>query len=249
MNRHPSLIELDPNIPPATVAPDRIYAALKHQILTCSLPPGKKLVEKDLAERLGVSRTPLREALNRLALENLVWLAPYRGYAVTAITTESIRNLLELRGIVESESAALAAERGTAEEIQEMTAKAELRYKPGDRKTYERYLRANSAFHFAVVRASHNAELAGVVMSVLDQLQRPLYLGLDVGLDTKAATAEHVDLVQAIQRHDPVAARRIMAEQIRRAEGRILAVVSAINRPAGPAVTKKSNGRSTGARS
>jgi DNA-binding GntR family transcriptional regulator len=216
-------------MPAAQALPDRIYSALKHRILTCSLQPGQRLMEKELAQELGVSRTPLREALNRLALEQLVFLTPYRGYAVTPVLLDDIRNLSELRLIVESESAALAAERAGARDAAELKKLAALHYQPGRRATYDQYLRDNSAFHQALVRCTRNARLEWVVASVLDQIQRPLYLGLDIGLDAKAATAEHYDLVEAIGQHDARRARRVMAEQIKRAEMRILAAVSATN--------------------
>ncbi len=221
------LIDLDPNMPVAQGLPDRIYSALKHRILTCSLQPGQRLMEKELSQELGVSRTPLREALNRLALEQLVFLTPYRGYAVTPVLLDDIRKLSELRLIVESESAALAAARATPAEIAELRNLATLRYQPGDRATYERYLRDNSAFHRALVQCAKNERLESVVVSVLDQIQRPLYLGLDTGLDAAAATAEHFDLVNAVEEQNPRRARQVMADQIKRAEMRILTSVSA----------------------
>lgn len=224
-----SLIDLEPEMPLAQGLPDRIYSALKHRILTCSLTPGQRLLEKDLSIELGVSRTPLREALNRLALESLVILTPYRGYAVTPVRMEDIRNLSEVRLIVEAEASALAAERATEEEITRLGKLAPLDYTPGDRATYIRYLRANSAFHQALVFCSHNERLAAVAVSVLDQIQRPLYLGLDTGLEAEHATAEHYELVAAIRARDAGRARRVAAEQIRRAEMRIVAAVSAAN--------------------
>jgi DNA-binding GntR family transcriptional regulator len=216
-------------MPLAQGLPDRIYSALKHRILTCSLQPGRRLMEKDLAQELGVSRTPLREALNRLALEQLVFLTPYRGYAVAPVLLDDIRKLSELRLIVESESAALAAKRATDDDIELLDRSATLRYQPGDRATYEQYLRDNSAFHQILVRCTRNERLESVVASVLDQIQRPLYLGLDTGLDAAAATAEHYELVDAVKKRDTFKARQVMADQIRRAEMRILAAVSAAN--------------------
>jgi DNA-binding GntR family transcriptional regulator len=226
---NPSLIDLDPNMPLAQGLPDRIYSALKHRILTCSLAPGQRLMEKDLSLELGVSRTPLREALNRLALENLVFLTPYRGYAVTRVHLDDIRKLSELRLIVESEASALAAERATPEEVEQLAMLAPLDYRPGDRATYVRYLRANSAFHQALVRCTHNERLVSVAATVLDQIQRPLYLGLDAGLQAELATAEHHELVAVIRARNPAQARQLAAEQIRRAEMRIVAAVSAAN--------------------
>lgn len=204
---------------------DQVYAVLKRRVLTCVLQPGKKLNERTLCSELRVSRTPLREALNRLALEGLLHLESYKGYAVMPVTVEQIRNLSELRRIVEAEAAALAAVRCTVAEQAELLALAELRYTPGNRQTYETYLRANTAFHLAVARCARNPSLEQIVISVLNQLQRPLYLGLDVGINPREATREHAGVVKAIQAGNASRARKLMAEQLLRAEKRIVAAL------------------------
>lgn len=195
---------------------------LKEQILDCTLAPGARIVEKDLCAKMGVSRTPLREALNRLSQEGLVNLIRHRGYQVTPITVQDLRDLFEVRRIVESESAYMAATRSNPEEISELRRLAELPYLPGDRKTYKTYLRNNTAFHVAVARCTRNGRLVSMVRSILEQLQRPIYLGLDVGIDSKRATGEHLDLVKAIEARDPELARQVMVAQNRNGEQRIL---------------------------
>ncbi len=226
ISRPQSLIELNrPDAPPSALA-DRAYATLKHDILTCNLAPGQRLNEKDLCAAIGISRTPLREALNRLGLEGLVTLVPYHGFEVAPITLQDVREMCELRYVLEAETAACAAKRATDEEIDALSRLAELRYVPGSRETYEDYLRANSAFHNALAHFSHNARLESVVVALLDQLQRPLYLGLDVGLDANEATAEHLAVVYAIRRHDAEAAAECMREQILRAEERMLTAMT-----------------------
>ena len=227
-NRPQSLIELRPSRQPRLALADHAYITLKHHILRGELRPGQRLIEKDLCAELGISRTPLREALNRLGLEGLVSLVPYCGYEVVPITLQDIRDMSELRYVVESESAALAAERATPEEIAQLEEVAELKYTPGDRDTYENYLQSNSAFHVLLAHCSHNLRLEATVVSLLDQLQRPLYLGLDVGLDPEEATAEHLAIVQAVRDRDGRRAARLMREQIRDAEKRIAAAFEAI---------------------
>lgn len=219
----PSLIEIDPKVAMRSVLPDRIYAMLKHRILTCSMLPSRRILEKELSAELRVSRTPLREALNRLALEGLVVLLPYRGYIVAPLTIEDIRELFEVRRTVEAEAAALAAKRVTPEDIEELTSAAELRYTRGDPKTYETYLRANLTFHRAVVRCTHNTRLETIVMTALDQLQRPEYLVLEgADMDNIAATTEHREIIEALRAHDSERARALMTEHIIRSERRII---------------------------
>lgn len=215
---------------PARLAlPDQIYGVLKQRILTCAIPPAQKLNEKYLAAELEVSRTPLREALNRLALEGLVVLAPYKGYLVRAITVPDIIALSELRRIVESEVAALAALRADPEDCDRLTELATLSYMPGDRETYGDYLQANTAFHVALAHCTANPRIEALVESVLDQLQRPLYLGLDVGINARAATQEHLEVLEAIRARNPEKARSLMSSQIQSAEKRILAAFAKLN--------------------
>lgn len=220
-----SLADLNPIVTREALS-DRVYAALKHQILTCRILPGERLIEKNLCSEMNVSRTPLREALNRLGLEGLITLEPYKGYEVTPMRLGDIRNLSELRAIVESEAAARAAHRATPTEIDVLGKLAPLRYAPGDRATYEAYLAENSAFHLALARCSHNDSLANVVASVIDQIQRPLYLGLEVGLDADEATREHLLIVDAVRQRDARSARKLMREQIAASTQRIRAALT-----------------------
>jgi len=224
MKRGP-LIEPQPNESPlgaSSSLPDRVYELLKRRILTCVLLPGQRLNEKEIAEELKVSRTPLREALNRLGQEGLLVRTPYAGYVVSSVNESGVLDLCELRMILEVETAGLAAERATSDDLLRMERAAELHYKPGDRKTYGDYLDSNLVFHRELARASHNNRLLEKVMAVLNELQRPLYLGLDVGLDAKAATQEHIVLLAAIKARKPDRAREIHRKQIMAAGKRML---------------------------
>jgi DNA-binding GntR family transcriptional regulator len=227
IDRTPSLIEIDPSVSPPAALPDRIYATLKHRILTCSMRPGERIVEKDLCQEMKVSRTPLREAFNRLSLEGLIILSPYRGYSVAPVTVATYKELCELRRIVEGGAAALAADMSTLEDVRQMMGTAETRYTPGDRQSYLDYLRKNSTFHLSLVRATRNRQLESIVMSALDRHQRPLYLGLDVGIDGGASTEEHLEIAQAVGSHQPGKARKLMVRHIANAEDRIVAALRA----------------------
>ncbi len=222
-----SLIELDPTVAPPAAIVDRVYATLKHRVLTCAMLPGQRVVEKELCAEMGISRTPLREALNRLALEGLVVLRPFRGYVIAPLTVDDFRELCELRRILESEAAALSALRATPEDIEELAATVKTEYTPGDQQTYVAYLRNNSTFHLALARCTHNRQLIAAVMSALDHHQRPLYLGLGVGIDGAASTAEHVEVVEAVRTHDPDRARALMLLHIGRAESRVVTALHA----------------------
>jgi DNA-binding GntR family transcriptional regulator len=187
----PSLVELDPSqassVPQAM--PTRLYGLIKHRVLTGQLKPGVRIIETELSAEFSVSRTPLREALNRLAHEGLLVLNPYKGYSVTPLSIAHFRELCELRRILEPEAAALAAARATAEDIASLRSHAVLSYTPKNPNSYGDYLRANGSFHLALVRSTRNRMLEGMVMSALDRHQRPCYLGLDVGIDSTSRSS------------------------------------------------------------
>jgi len=222
-----ALVDLDPIIGVPTALSDRVYASVKHRILTCAILPGARIVEKELCAEMQISRTPLREALNRLSLEGLVSIRPFRGYVAADLTVDDFRQLCEVRRMLESEAAALAAERATDPEIARLEGLAELPFKREDRRTHERYLRANGVFHQAVAQTARNARLEAMVMLALDQHQRPLHLGLGIGMDGQASTGEHRQIVAAIRDRDARRARKVMREHIRSGEDRIATALKA----------------------
>ena len=225
----PSLIEIAPHTTRPSALPDHVYAVLKERILSCQLLPGQRLVEKVLCGELRVSRTPLREALNRLSHEELLSFQPNAGYRVAAITLDGFRNLIELRAIVESQAAGLAAERATAADVTDLRALATLPYDPADERGFVDYCRANSRFHLRVVRTARNLLLENIVMSALDMYQRPTYLRIGRQLDPANPSAKHHAIVDAIAKHDADAARAVMLGHVRGGGERILEALRAAN--------------------
>jgi DNA-binding GntR family transcriptional regulator len=218
---NPSLIELVPGIAQPAILADSAYHTLKHQILTCRLQPGQRVYERDISAEMRVSRTPIREALNRLGLEGLVQPTPHRGFKVAPVTVEGFRRLCEVRRVVEVAAAGLAAQRATPQDVDQLKGCAHLSYVPGDQASYEAYLRANCAFHLTLARCTRNPDLESIVIGVIDKLQRPLYLGLNVGIDAESSSAEHFRIVEAVERHDHARARQLMLEHAEAAERRI----------------------------
>jgi DNA-binding GntR family transcriptional regulator len=201
---------------------ERAYYELKSRILTCQLAVGSRVQEKTLSGEIGVTPELLRDACHRLLRERLVREEGPQIYSVAPFTLSDIRELSEMRRTIESRTAALAAERVRPYEIARLLILAELSYQPGERKTYMRYLLYNTAFHRQLAHAARNSRLEATVISVLDQIQRPLYLGLDVGLDPVAATAEHLDVVDAVRHKRAAAAARLMWDQVTSSEKRMI---------------------------
>jgi DNA-binding GntR family transcriptional regulator len=217
--RAQSLIDLDPDVKPRAAMVDRVYAFLKYKILTCKMTPGQMVSEKEVCDALSVSRTPFREALNRLCSEGLVWSSHYRAYQVTPLVESDIIDLCELRTIIEMEVAALAAQRGAPADVKRLES---LLGEPAVRGTYSSYLAANSAFHSALGQCCQNARLAAIYASIMDQLQRPFYLGFDFGLDPAEFTSGHRELVKAIREGDSAKARKAVLGATQRTRSMIL---------------------------
>jgi DNA-binding GntR family transcriptional regulator len=223
----PSLIEIEPHTMRPTALPDHVYAVLKQKILSCTLPPNERLTERRLCAELQVSRTPLREALNRLSHEELVSFQPHAGYRVAGISLAGFKNLIELRSIVEPQAAALAAERATPADIAALRAQATLQHDPNEERSFVQYCQANSRFHLLVVRGARNPMLENIVMSALDMYQRPTYLRIGRQMDPSNPSSKHHAIVDAIEQHDAEAARQVMLQHIRGGGERIMAALRA----------------------
>ena len=211
----PSLVEISPEMPHEGSLPDRLYDELKRRILSGLIQPSARLVEKNLCADLKVSRTPLREALNRLSNEDLVIFQPNRGYIAAPLTAETYRQVYDLRKIVEGKVAALAAIRATKDQITQMRAAAPMpEIIPGDDASFIEFSRANARFHLLVARSTGNQLLENIVMSALDHYQRPAYIGIGRAEDASKPTKCHVDLVDAIEDRDPIKAEVVMCSHV-----------------------------------
>jgi DNA-binding GntR family transcriptional regulator len=198
---------------------DQIADALRHRILKCELCPGDRLVESALCDELGVSRPSLREAMARLANENLLIHRPNRGYQVAEITLEGFQQRCELRVVVESANARLAAIRASDEQLQTLRLAAEIQVT----ETAE-LIEQNRRFHLAVADAAGNPELADITRKVLDKDNQPYFYGIDLHACTspEAISAEHLQITNAICAGDGAAAELLMTRHIREKEKRIV---------------------------
>lgn len=149
---------------------DAVYQALRSAIVFGQLPPGRRLLERELAVELAVSRTPIREALRRLSEEGLVAGVPNRGVVVRTITLEEADHVYAVREPLEALAAELAARRCTAAQIAELEGcllRAERAAQDGDWRTV---IQENNAFHDLMARASGNPVLARMLDLLRNQV-------------------------------------------------------------------------------
>jgi DNA-binding GntR family transcriptional regulator len=175
---------------------EAVYDALVEMIITAELQPGEHLVENDLAAQLGVSRQPVREALQRMQTEGWVDLRPALGAFVHVPTEDEADQLLAARTLLETESARLAAEHATADQLEHLWAlhrRGEAALAADDQ---EGLVAANAALHSHIVSMSRNKVLADLIGSV-DRRVRWYYLPI-ARVRGKAAWDEHAELIEAI---------------------------------------------------
>lgn len=215
-------------------ATGRVYAQLKREILTCQLAPGSSLYEGQLAERLAVSKTPVRDALGMLVHEGFVYVQPRQGYRVADITLSDVQEVFQMRLLLEPAAAELAAERATAEQLKRLQDLAEESYVYGDVPTYEDFVVKNREFHVLLAEASGNERLAAALRNLLEEMQRLFLFGLDIRDSAEEQIREHRDLVDALLKGNHQMARAIATQQIETSRKRVLeALLNEVDGPNG----------------
>lgn len=146
------------------------FNKIRSMILSGEFAPGARLTERELVDRLSVSRTPVREALRRLSAEGLVTFEPNRGARVQKISAQDIEDLFELGLSLESFASQLAAERATPEDVEALEALArqlEEVVQGGGDDFLLRYIELDFVFHNRIVQAARNRQLSGLVKQVV----------------------------------------------------------------------------------
>ncbi len=198
MNQRASVLDFAP----AQSLTDRAYAEIEEMIITLRLAPGSAISESELSAHLGIGRTPIREALQRLARERLVAIFPRRGIFVTDINVASQLRLLETRRELERLIARSAARRATDDErdrFRAIAAAFEAAAKANDDVTF---MRIDRDFNVLCSAASHN-EFAAGAMSLMHSLSRRFwYLHYKQAADMPQTAKLHADIARAIAAGD-----------------------------------------------
>lgn len=188
-------------------AAERAYRELRRRILDNALPAGTSLLEEEAALMLGLSRTPVREAMVRLAEEGLVEIRPRHGMRVKPISADDMREIYEVLAALEPKAAGLAARRGLAPAelavLEEAVTAMDEALGRGD---LAAWAEADEQFHLGLVRASGNRRLAATVGSFWDQAHRVRMATLRFRPLPTASNADHRAVVAAIRAGDAAAA-------------------------------------------
>lgn len=151
---------------------DVVFNTLRKAILRGELKPGERLMEIQLANKLGVSRTPIREAIRKLELEGLVLMIPRKGAEVAQITEKNMQDVLEVRKALEELSVQLACERITPEQVEEMKMAAEDFRKVLKSGDVTKIAEADVKFHDIIFAATNNQRLVTLLNNLREQMYR-----------------------------------------------------------------------------
>lgn len=191
-----------------------VFTTLRQAILKGELKPGERLMEITLANRLGVSRTPIREAIRKLELEGLVVMVPRKGAHVAKITLQELNDVLEVRRGLEELAITKACERITEEELDELEASA---------MRFEKLLKAGEImelaaedvkFHDVIYNATHNRRLIQILNNLREQMYRFRLEYLKEEASRKNLCEEHKLICRALRSRDVEAAHRFICQHI-----------------------------------
>ena len=185
---------------------DVVFHTLRKAILTGELKPGERLMEIHLANRLGVSRTPIREAIRKLELEGLVTMIPRRGAEVAQITEKSMKDVLEVRRALDALCVELACDRISEEEIGRLEAgcaEFEKATQTGDATVIAR---ADVALHDIIVAATGNQRLVQLVNNLSEQMYRYRFEYIKDESQHERLVEEHRIIYESIRAKDKTAA-------------------------------------------
>ncbi len=205
---------------------DVVFETLRDAIITQVLKPGERLMEIQLADEMGVSRTPVREAIRKLELEGLVVMVPRKGAYVAGVSMKDIHEVYEVRSALEMLAVTLAAERITEEELDALERQVLRESEEEDKQDgsdLDNIIYIDSSFHDIIYQAAHNQRLVQFVNILQEQLQRFRAASLARPGRSKTALEEHKQIVEALSDRNGELAARLAREHIENAENAMIA--------------------------
>jgi DNA-binding GntR family transcriptional regulator len=200
---------------------EAIVARVRDMIIEGELSPGTRVHEGNLGNKLGISRTPLREALKFLASEGLVELSPGRGAVVRQFSPKDVHDSLVVLGNLEGLAGRLACEHATDAEIQEIRKLHDRMMEMYASRTRLPYFKLNQNIHSAILRLSKNEALAYVHGLLQARLRRIRYIGSEGPEKWAGAVADHDEIIKALEARDPERLSRILAAHMERTWERV----------------------------
>lgn len=206
---------------------EQVTARLRSMLVEGHIRPGAKLNERELCEKLRVSRTPLREAIKLLAAEGLVDLLPNRGAIAVKLTEADVVNTFEVLATLEGLSGELAAERITDAELAAIRALHAEMMECFARRELSGYYRCNAQIHAAINNAARNPVLIGTYRSINARVQALRFRTNQNEAKWKAAVQEHQHMLDALGKRDAASLRDVLVRHLMRKRDTILELMRA----------------------
>jgi DNA-binding GntR family transcriptional regulator len=201
---------------------EAVVAHIRNLILSGQLVPGQRLLQEELAEELGVSRTPIREALQRLAHEGLVSISSFKGASVARFSGSDLLELYSVRIALESYAAYLAAQNITDAELGQLENLMKEMGEAFQDKDFEHLLEAHHKLHASIYAAAGRQGLYDHILKYLDLANLYQRMALSLGRGASDPIKEHIDILETLRRRDAEAAGRILRTHLELTMGELL---------------------------
>ncbi|MBT1073804.1 GntR family transcriptional regulator [Geobacter grbiciae] len=182
---------------------EKILETIRDAIMTGALRPGEKVAEPDLAERFGISRTPIREAFRQLESEGYLTVIPRKGAVVTAFSPRDVEEFYAIKSILEGYAARRACEKLSSKDIERLrTINDRLRHMADDG-DIKHFFRIHNDFHDLFLKAADNEKLYELITNLVRKFQRLRYASLSLPGRMKISVQEHDKIIEAFLKRDP----------------------------------------------
>lgn len=192
----------------------RVFRTIREDILSGKYATNEELKEKAIGDELGVSRTPVREALRQLELEGLVSIIPNKGAYVVGITQKDVKDIYEIRSRLEGLCARWAAEYITKEQLDELEENIYLSEFHSAKENYEQVVELDSKFHEILYNASGSKELRRILLDFHHYVQRVRKITLGEPKRVVNSNEEHRKILEALKLHDADSAEKLANEHV-----------------------------------
>ncbi|MCR4674862.1 MAG: GntR family transcriptional regulator [Lachnospiraceae bacterium] len=206
---------------------DVVFNTLRDSILKGELEPGERLMEIHLANKLGVSRTPIREAIRMLEQEGLAVTIPRKGAQVAKMTEKDLQDVLEIRDALDELAALNACRNMTSEYLSELRSSMVTFKNAADRGNVREIVEADEQFHNVIYRAADNPKLMVIVQNLKEQMYRYRYEYVKDNANYAQILQEHAEIIAGLEKRDQEYVREIMHAHL---ENQVEAVRSVIRR-------------------
>lgn len=220
-----------PGFEPSEKLSEAVLRHIARDIAEGRLQPNQHLAELKLCDELGVSRSPVREAIHRLAAEGLVVLVPRKGAFVADLSPKGVSDVFAVRGQLEALTAQIAAQKATAADVAELEAINRRCVEAVDAEDFSAFFEHNDAFHRSLGDIAGNEYLQSVRNSAAARTYRPLFLYLSSIAHLRASTDDHEELIRAIAAGRDADAEQIIRRHLENARREAVGLVEHARQP------------------